>query len=81
MTNFCWSRCSPGKSPFGALTHFPLQSGQRWGGGQKHLSGYVTVQETHSPSFDPIGPRTTAADLPLALGLASGPLGEVLDLI
>ena len=28
MANLCCSGCSPGKSPFGALTRFPLQSGQ-----------------------------------------------------
>ena len=27
MANLCCSGCSPGKSPFGALTRFPLQSG------------------------------------------------------
>ena len=33
------------------------------------------------PSFDPIGLGSTATDLPLALGIAAGPLGEVQDLI
>ena len=36
---------------------------------------------TRLPSLDPIGLMTMTADLPLALGLAAGPLGEVVDLI
>ena len=80
VTNFSCSGISPGKSPFGALTRFPLQSGQRCGG-QKYLSGYVTLQVILRPGFNPICPGTTATDLLLALGLASESLGEVLNLI
>ena len=81
-TNLSCSGCSPGKSPFGALTRFPLQSGQGVGAaGPKHFSGHVPIRVTHWPSFGPISPMTMAADLPLALGWHAGPLSEVLDLI
>ena len=82
MTNFCWSRCSPGKSPFGALTRFPLQSGQGVeAAGPNYLLGHVPMMVPRLPSFTPIGSMTTAADPPLAHGLADRPLGEVRDLI
>ena len=47
----------------------------------KYLCGHVPMWIKHLPSFGSIGAMTRAADLPLALGLAVGPLGEVLDLI
>ena len=51
-----------------------------WGPiGPTHLFGHVPMWVIHLPSFGPIGPKTMAADLPLALGLAARPLGEVLE--
>ena len=81
-TNLGCSGCSPGKSPFGALTRFPLQSGQGVeAAGPQYLLGHVPIMMvTRLPSFNPIGPMPTAADPPLALGPAARPLGEVLDL-
>ena len=38
MANLCCSGCSPGKSPFGALTRFPLQSGQGVEAAGPHIS-------------------------------------------
>ena len=82
MTNVCCLGCSPG-----ALTRFLLQSGKGlgaagWGQmGSTYVCGHVPMRVKHLPSFSSIGPMTTAADHPLALGLAAGPLGEVLDLI
>ena len=53
-----------------------------WGPtGPKHLCGHVHLWVIVMPSFNLIGSMTMAADLPLALGPAAGPLGEVLDLI
>ena len=76
MTNFCWSRCSPGKSP-SRVSHC---SQARWWR-QLALLGHVPIMMvTRLPSFNPIGPMPTAADPPLALGPAARPLREVLDL-
>ena len=74
---------SPGKSPFGALTRFPLQSGQTLRGRlvQNISFAMSPIRVTCQPSYGPISLMTTAADLGLALGLATWPLVEVLDLI
>ena len=83
MVNLCCSGCSPGKSPFGALTRFPLQSGKglRVAGPPKYLFGNVPMMVTCQPNFNPISQGTMAAELPHAQGMAARPLGEVLDLI
>ena len=49
--------------------------------GPKYLYGLAPIKITYLPSFGAIGPMTRKADLPLALGLAAGPLGGVLGLI
>ena len=49
--------------------------------GPKYLLGHVPMMVPRLPSFNPIGSMTSAADPPLAHGLAARPLGEVLDLI
>ena len=81
-TNLGCLGCSPGKSPFGALTRFPLQSGQGVdAAGPKYLLRHVPMMVPRLPSFSPIGSMTTAADPPLTHGLADRPQGEVRDLI
>ena len=72
------SRTTPG--PPEPLPGLPLPGG--WGQlGPKYVFDHFSIGVTHLPSFNSIGPMTTAADLPLALGRAAGPLGEVLDLL
>ena len=49
--------------------------------GPKHVCGPVHVWVIVMPIFGLIGQMSMAADLPLALELAAGPVGEVLGLI
>ena len=48
---------------------------------QKYIFGHVPMMVTCQPSFSPVGPGTMATDLPHALGMVAGPLGEVMNLI
>ena len=82
MTNLCCLGCSPGKSPSGALTRFPLQSGQGLeAAGPKYIFGQLPKMVTCQTKFNSIGQGTTTADLPHAQGMPARPLGEVLNLI
>ena len=82
MKKLCCSGCSPGKSPCGALTRLPLQSGQGLeAAGPKYLFGQLPKMVTCQTKFNSIGLGTTTADLPHAQGMAARLLGEVLDLI
>ena len=82
QANLSCSGISPGKSPFSAVTHFPLKAGQWLGAaGPKFIFGHVPKMVTCEPNFYPIDQGTTAVDLSHAQGMAPVPLGEVLDLI
>ena len=52
MTNFSCSGISPGKSPFGALTRFPLQPGQEVeAAAQKYFLCRVPIRVSRLPNL------------------------------